>query len=85
MLHKQRTQDQINKRCDKLESLGFICNREDIEVIHPDWDFITLDFSAVNLEDPACVMSHLIRAVYDHGYRVGKEIVRTDIKRTLGL
>lgn len=85
MLYKQRTQEQINKRCEKLESLGFICSNEDISVFHPDWDFLTFDFSAVNLEDNDCIMSHVIRTVYDHAYSVGKEIVRTDIKRALGL
>lgn len=85
MIHKQRTQEEINKRCEKLKSLGFVCSHNDISVFHPDWDFLTFDFSAVNLEDNSCIMGHLIRSVYDHGYNVGKEIVRTDIKRTLGL
>lgn len=85
-MFKQRTLDQINGRCDKLEAFGLKCLNLDSCVIHESFPDIEMDFSAIDLDSDKsarnimwCVMQ-ITSSVY---YEQGKSDLRKDLNLLL--
>ncbi len=86
MKFKQRTLDQINERCDKLEDFGLTCLHKDSRVIHESFPDVEMDFSAIDLDSDKssrnimwCIMQ-ITSSVY---YEQGKSDLRKDLNLLL--
>ena len=79
-----RTDEQIMKRCEFLESLGFVCHHNDVCVSHKAHEDLMIDFSAVNME-VSDVIAYTIHRIFEQGYLTGKEHLRENIKGLLGI
>lgn len=81
MLHK-RNPDEVNKRCEFLESLGFTCLYEDIEVEAPNG--FLYDFSAVRMEVDA-VIGHVISKSFEKGWFDGQRDLKNTFKKLMSI
>ncbi len=83
----RRNQDEVNRRCELLESLGFEIDHEDCRVslgesldLHGNFRNFTIDFSAT-AEDK--FMAYAINKIFEYGVKVGGNKVRQGIKDLL--
>lgn len=87
MLSK-RTPEEINKRCDFLEDMGFEILHTDSRVIIPDFPNpfspYEFDFSACEMKESA-VIFHVVNVVYRNGFSAGTAAIQNDLKKLLGV
>lgn len=81
MINK-RTDDQINKRCEILESFGLEILHEDSRVIHKSFPEIEFDFSSIDLtSDRAArnIMWYIIQVTSSVSHSKGEDSLRKQL------
>jgi uncharacterized protein YprB with RNaseH-like and TPR domain len=76
---RRRNYEEINKKCELLESLGFEIEHEDSRVSFNGHSF---DFSAIAC-DEASIMKTALKAMFEHGREHGKEEIREGFRKLM--
>lgn len=76
MLRRRRNYEEINKKCELLESLGFEIEHEDSRV---SFNGHLFDFSAIAC-DEASIMKTALKIMFEHGREQGKQEIREGFK-----
>lgn len=76
---RRRNHEEINKKCELLESLGFEIEHEDSRV---SFDGHIFDFSAIAC-DEASIMKTALKAMFEHGREHGKEEIREGFRKLM--
>lgn len=76
---RRRNYEEINKKCELLESLGFEIEHEDSRV---SFDGHIFDFSAIAC-DEASIMKTALKAMFKHGREHGKEEIREGFRKLM--
>lgn len=73
---RRRSHEEINKKCELLESLGFEIEHQDSRV---SFNGHLFDFSAIAC-DEASIMKTALTVMFEHGREQGKEEIREGFK-----
>lgn len=86
MLRRNQNIQELNKKCDLLEDLGFTINHLDCDVSFETVNtrFEEFDFSAT-APDVQSIIYTALHHVYRLGIEAGKNRVQREIKQALGL
>jgi hypothetical protein len=81
-----KNNEELNKKCELLMSLGFEIQHRDCDVSFEtlNVDFVGFDFSAT-APDVQSIIYTALNHVYNLGLQQGKSIVQQDIKVVLGI
>jgi hypothetical protein len=75
-MFRRRSHEEINKKCELLESLGFEIEHQDSRV---SFNGHLFDFSAIAC-DEASIMKTALNVMFEHGREQGKEEIREGFK-----
>lgn len=75
----RRSQEEINKKCLLLKSLGFEIEHQDSRV---SFNGHLFDFSAVACEE-ASIMKTALNIMFEHGIEQGKEEIREGFRKLM--
>lgn len=81
MLNKPKNPEELIKKCELIESLGFTIEHEDSRVSFNGYEF---DFSAVAADSKSIIYTAL-KQMYNHGMTDGEENIKHNMKRLLGI
>lgn len=78
----RRTIEEKNKRCEKLEELGFTILHLDsrVGVSMTDGSYLEMDFSSI---DETKFLQSAIKQAYEQGFENGKNAIRHELKHIL--
>jgi hypothetical protein len=77
---RRRNYEEINKKCELLESLGFEIEHEDSRV---SFNGHLFDFSAIAC-DEASILKTALNIMFEHGREQGKQEIREGFKALMG-
>lgn len=77
---RRRNYEEINKKCELLESLGFEIEHEDSRV---SFNGHLFDFSAIAC-DEASILKTALNIMFEHGREKGKQEIREGFKALMG-
>ena len=84
MLFKKRSYEDMKRRCELLESMGFDIYHEDSDVrwVHTDGPMLKFDFSAT-AEDS--FMKHALSVMFHEAHNAGRESLKHELSQLLRL